>query len=96
MASPTAAIPVQMPIARAFAAGSGYAAPTSARDVTLTTAAPTPCRPRAAMSTPIPGATPHSTEAAQKSTIPAMYARRRPKWSLNVPPDIMNIAMVRL
>ena len=72
MARPTAAMPVQIPIARAFAAGSGYAAPTNASEVTLTTAAPIPWRPRAAMSTPSPGASPHPSDATQKITIPTM------------------------
>ena len=50
MARPIAAIPVQIPIALAFALGSVNAALTKASDATFTIAAPMPWKPRATMS----------------------------------------------
>ena len=79
MANPTAAMPVQLPMALALAAGSVKAAPTSASEATLTMAAPVPCRPREMFSTISDGAMPHPIEAAQNRTMPPTYARRRPR-----------------
>jgi hypothetical protein len=54
------AIAAQMPMARAFAAGWGNAALTSASDVTFTVAAAAPWMPRAAFRTSIEGARPQA------------------------------------
>ena len=65
------AIAAQMPIARAFAAGSGNAALTSASDVTFTVAAAAPWMPRATLRTSIEGASPQATDAAVNTITPA-------------------------
>ena len=70
MARPTAAMPVQAPMARVLACGSAKAAPTRARLATLTTAAPTPWRPRDTLSTSSSGASAQPSEAAQKIPMP--------------------------
>ena len=72
MARPTAAMPVQLPMALALAAGSVNAAPTSAREATLTIAAPAPWRPREMFSTISDGATPQPIEATQNRMMPPM------------------------
>ena len=72
MARPIAAIPVQIPIARAFALGSVNAALTNASDATFTIAAPMPWKPRATMSAAMLGESPHATDARQNTTMPTM------------------------
>lgn len=44
----------------------------------VSSAPPTPCRTRAAMSTPTFGASPHSSEAAANHTTPMTKIFRRP------------------
>ena len=72
MARPIAAIPVQIPIALAFALGSVNAALTKASDATFTIAAPMPWKPRATMSAAMLGASPQATDATQNTTMPTM------------------------
>ena len=96
MARPTAAIPVQIPMARALRLGFGNAALTRASEATLTVAAPTPCRPRPRLRTNRPGATAQMAEATEKITVPAMYTFRRPYRSAIVAADMMNMPIVRL
>ena len=50
------------------------------------TAAPSPCRARAATSATTPGARPQSAEASAKSPTPARYMRRAPYRSPRKPP----------
>ena len=70
MAVPRLAIAVQMPIARAFALGSGNAALTSASEVTLAAAAAIPCTPRATFRNSSDGASPQATEASVNTAMP--------------------------
>ena len=44
----------------------------------VSSAPPTPCRARAAISTPAFGASPHSSDATANQTVPATNIRRRP------------------
>ncbi len=44
----------------------------------VSSAPPTPCRARAAISTPTVGASPHSSDAAANHTMPIMNSFRRP------------------
>jgi hypothetical protein len=69
IALPVLAIAVQMPIAFAFALGSGNAALRSASEATLTAAAATPCTPRARLSTGSDCASPQATDAAVNTTM---------------------------
>ena len=92
----TLAMAVHRPMARALLVGSGKAADTSARDVTLTAAAATPWTPRATLSTSIDGASPEATDASVNTTSPSTYSRRRPVRSATVAADIMNTAMPTL
>ena len=52
----------------------------------VSSAAPTPCRTRAATSTSMLGAAPHSSEAAANHTVPITKTRRRPYRSPSAPP----------
>ncbi len=89
-------MPVQMPMARALRFGSGNAALTRASDATFTVAAPTPCSPRPMFSMARFGAAPQIAEATANTKVPAMNARRRPRWSASVAAVMMNIPIVRL
>ena len=55
-----------------------------------TSAAPRPCTARAATSTPIEPASPHASDAREKSATPAMNTRRRPSRSARRPPSSRN------
>ena len=44
----------------------------------VSSAPPTPCRARAAISTPTVGASPHSSDATANHTMPIMNSFRRP------------------
>ena len=96
MASPTDAMPVQIPMARALRFGFGNAALTRASEATFTAAAPTPCSPRPMFSTPRLGAAPQRADAAANSTMPPRNTFRRPCWSASVAADMMNMPIVRL
>ena len=50
-------------------------------------AAPTPCTARAPTSTPIEPASPQTSDAAEKTTIPTMNIRLRPSRSPARPPS---------
>ncbi len=57
-------------------------------------AAPRPCSARAAIRTPVDGATPESIEPEMKITTPARNTRRRPSRSPARPPTIANVPIV--
>jgi len=53
-------------------------------------AAPTPCTARAATSTPIELASPHTSDAPENTTSPTMNMRLRPSRSAARPPSSSN------
>ena len=57
-----------------------------------TTAAPSPCTSRAAISVLEPGATAHSRDAAEKIVSPSRKSFRRPKRSARLPAVSRNTA----
>ena len=77
--------PVQVPIA-APASSSQNDARTSARLEGTSSAAPTPCSARAAISAFALGAKPHNIDATANAPSPTMKTRRRPKRSPRPPP----------
>ena len=62
----------------------------------MSSAAPTPCNARAAMSTGAFGAKPHSTEATANQTTPIMKTRLRPYRSPRAPATSSSPASVRV
>ena len=92
----TLAMAVHRPMALALAFGSGKAALTRASDVTLATAAPAPCTPRATLRKAMLGARPQATDATVNTTRPTRKTRLRPCRSATVAPDMMKMAMQRL
>ena len=80
------ASPDQVPIARPRSATTN--APwIIARLPGISSAAPTPWRIRATISSSGVGASPHSTDAAANTTVPSTKIRRRPKRSPSEPPS---------
>jgi hypothetical protein len=77
IADATPVSPDQAPMARARSSGR-IVAWTMARLPGVRSAAPTPCTTRAAISSVVPGATAHRSEAAQNTTAPISYTFRRP------------------
>ena len=66
-----------------------------ASDPGVSSAPPTPWNARAALSTPIVGATAHSSDATANQTTPTRNTRRRPNRSPSEPPSSRNAASVR-
>ncbi len=66
----------QVPSARACAARSGKTSAITAIVVGSSSAPPTPWTTRAPMSTPVPGAVAHATDAAPNTASPASSTRR--------------------
>jgi hypothetical protein len=66
----------------------------TARLAGVISAPPTPCRARAAMSQPMPGAAAHSTDATVNQANPARNTRRRPQRSLSEPASRISEASV--
>lgn len=62
----------------------------------VTIAAPTPCAARAAISSPIPGASAAAAEAAVKIASPMTNSLRRPKRSPRDAPNMSRTAKVRV
>ena len=62
----------------------------------VSSAPPTPCSTLAAMSTPMPGARPHSAEDSANHTTPMRNTRRRPRRSPSEPPSRISPASVRV
>ena len=56
-------------------------------DPGTSSAPPMPCSTRAATSSPVVGASPHSSEAAANQTTPTRKTRRRPYRSPSAPPS---------
>ena len=94
---PTAAAtppsPDQAPIARDRSSGENDAW-MIARLPGVSSAPPTPCRARAAISVAALGATPQASEATANQIAPIMKMRRRPSRSPSVPPRRSNPARV--
>ena len=80
---------------RLRALSGGNAALSSAIASGTTSAAPTPCMARAAISQPIVGASAHAADAATNSPRPAANMRRRPKRSPSAAPVISSTAKLR-
>ena len=76
--------PAQVPIARPRSA-SGKAAPMSASEQGMSSAAPAPWTARAAIRSVTVWARPHASEAAANSAMPTMNTRRRPNRSPAAP-----------
>ena len=72
---------VKRPSARTRSRGSLNIVVSSAREDGAASAAPTPCRARAASRKPPLGAKPPSSEARMNTPMPAMKVRRRPRRS---------------
>ncbi len=87
MLPPPEATKPKTPIAFARSAGSVNRAIISESATAETTAPPTPCTARAAISIPWPVASPHAAEAAVNSAIPARKSRRWPNRSPRRPPS---------
>ena len=85
IASASAETPAQMPIAVPRWRG-GNVAVMIESVAGFISAAPTPCTVRAAISEPASLARPHHSDAAVKTTSPAMKIRRRPNRSASLPP----------
>ena len=85
--------PAQAPIARPRSSGWKLAWSTDS-DPGVSSAPPAPWRNRAAISQPVPWASPHSTEAAVNQTTPMRKMRRRPKRSPSAPPSSTNAASI--
>jgi len=60
----------------------------------VSSAPPTPCNVRAAISTPMSGASPHSADASANQATPVMNTRRRPSRSPSAPPSRIRPASV--
>ena len=60
----------------------------------VSSAPPMPCSARAAMSTPMSGASPHSAEASANQITPMRKIRRRPSRSPSAPPSRISPARV--
>ena len=87
--------PVHAPIARARSSGT-KAASMIARLPGVSSAPPTPCSARAAISTPTDGATAHSAEATVNQAMPITNTRRRPMRSPSAPPNRISEASVSM
>ncbi len=84
LAAATAPIAPQAPSAADLRSG-GNSGRSKASDVGTTRAAKTACSARAAMSMPVPCASPQAAEVTAKPSSPAMNSRRRPNWSASRP-----------
>lgn len=62
----------------------------------VSSAAPTPCKARAAIRTPEFGARPQSADATANQTTPITKSRRRPYRSPSAPPTSSRLASVRV
>jgi hypothetical protein len=87
--------PLKIPSALARLSG-GKAALSCVRASGITSAAPAPCTPRAAISQPGSGASAHAADAAANRVSPAVNMRRRPKRSPSAAPVISSTAKLRL
>jgi hypothetical protein len=85
--------PAHVPIACVRSAG-WMVASMMARLAGVISAPPIPCRARAAMSQPMPGAAAHSTDATVNQASPARNTRRRPQRSLSEPASSISEARV--
>jgi hypothetical protein len=90
MLPPPAATNPNTPIALARCAGSGKSDSTSDSATAEATAPPRPCTARAAIRNPCPGASPHASDAAVNTLIPAANSRRCPNKSPSRPPSSKN------
>jgi hypothetical protein len=88
-------IALNMPIAAPRFSG-GNAALSSASASGISSAAPAPCTPRAAISVPASGASAQAADAAVNSARPAAYMRRRPSRSPSAAPVVNSTAKLRL
>jgi hypothetical protein len=86
--------PLKMPSAFARSCG-GNVALRSAIASGTTSAPPTPCAARAAISHSIVGASAHAADAATKSPRPTANIRRRPRRSPSAAPVISSTAKLR-
>jgi hypothetical protein len=66
----------------------------SASEPGVSSAPPTPCRARAATSTSMLGASPHSADATANQHTPTRNTRRRPNRSPSEPPSRISAASV--
>ncbi len=89
-APPPTAIVAHTPMARVRSRPSANVVVTIESAAGETSAAPRPCRARAAMRTFADGARPSSTDAAVNTTTPARKRRRRPNRSAARPPRSRN------
>ena len=93
MAVATPPSPDQAPMARPRSSGANDAW-IIARLPGVSSAPPTPCRARAAMSSDAVGASPQSSEAMANQTTPMQNIRRRPYRSPSEPPSRISDARV--
>ena len=85
--------PAHMPIAWARSLGSGKVLVRIDRVLGIITAAPMPCRHRAAISQSIDGDSAHAIDPRANRPRPPMNALRRPNMSPSVPPVSSRLAM---
>ncbi len=84
------------PMARARSAGSGKVLAVIASATGLSIVPPTAWSARAAISQPMPGARPHSSEPSPKAARPVWKTRRRPSRSAVEPPRTRKLASTRV
>src|SRR5690606_30930241 len=92
----TAPAPLQLRPARARSAGRGKSWVISDSEAGVSSAAPTPCTARAAISMPPEVARPAASDASVNTVSPARNTRRAPSTSASRPPASMSPAKTRM